>query len=437
MSSLRSRMNRLTGTTPVNDESLSEAAKREELGDSELEAETSNTNDLIETLDPRWQSLDVKLYQHEQGSFLLRRIRYPLSKRHGYYALEQLQAAVSHLTAFHPAQQFSSTELLFLDLETTGLGSGAGNIPFITAIGYMERDGYVLEQAFIRHPAEEYAMLAYLLEKVSSFKVLVTYNGKTFDWPLIENRIIMNGLGKKHSWKPLHIDLLHPSRSVWRNTLASCKLSHVEEERLGIDRIDDVPGSLAPQLYFQYLAEDNPLIVQGVFQHNELDILSLTALTIRFGELLGGRLIKTLAPTLDLEELVRTGLWLEKMNASLLAEQYYELAYQHNGNNPSALNMLAARDKKAGNWDRAVVLWQKVALQQQNKGSSRMDACIELAKYFEHKKKDYFVALDLATQALDQLANDSFAAMNRSKYRLELDKQRQRVARLQRKVQRV
>ena len=435
MSSLRSRMNRLTGSASIQAELLSGAANREENGHAEPAAETANIIDLFEQLDPRWQSMNVQLHHHEHGSFLLRRIRYPLSTQHGYYALEQLQAAVNHLIPFHPTDQFNSTELLFLDLETTGLGSGAGNIPFMTAIGYMEQDCYILEQAFIRHPAEEFAMLAYLLDKVRHFKVLVTYNGKTFDWPLIENRIIMNGLSKKHSWKPLHIDLLHPSRSVWRNTLASCKLSHVEEERLGIDRVDDVPGTLAPQLYFQYLSEENPLILKGVFQHNELDILSLTALTIRFGELLGGQLVETLAPSLDIEELVRTGLWLEKMNASLLAEQYYKLAVNHKGNNIAALNMLAARDKKAGNWDRAVLLWQKVALQQQDKGDSRLDACIELAKYFEHKKKDYMLALDLATQALDQLVSDPYAALNRSKHRLELDKHRQRIARLQRKLQ--
>ena len=109
----------------------------------------------------------------------------------------------------------------------------------------------MLRQFLIRHPAEERAMLSELQSLLPRFRWLATYNGKSFDWPLVQSRMIMNGLGREMD-EPLHLDFLHPSRSIWRNTLASCKLSHVEEERLGIFRHEDVPGSMAPTLYFQF-----------------------------------------------------------------------------------------------------------------------------------------------------------------------------------------
>ncbi len=179
-------------------------------------------------------------------------------------------------------------KVLFLDLETTGLGVGTGNVPFMVGLAYSKDGTFYVEQMLIRHPAEERAMIAYLTEKLPSYTHLVTYNGRTFDWPVLHNRFILNGF-RHFTWEPIHIDLLHPSRSVWRNTLTSCKLSHVEEERLGITRTDDVPGSLAPAIYFQYLADGHPEPLLGVFQHNETDMLSLACLAIRFGHLLNGR----------------------------------------------------------------------------------------------------------------------------------------------------
>src|SRR5690606_19649763 len=99
----------------------------------------------------------------------------------------------------------SVEQVLFLDLETTGLGVGAGNVPFMIGIAYMSNEHFVVEQALIRHPAEERAMLAYLAEKLPHFTYLATYNGKTFDWPLVQNRFILSGLGR-NIWEPKHLD---------------------------------------------------------------------------------------------------------------------------------------------------------------------------------------------------------------------------------------
>ncbi|UJF35968.1 ribonuclease H-like domain-containing protein [Paenibacillus hexagrammi] len=191
------------------------------------------------------------------------------------------------LGCFHPDAEggIRIEELLFFDTETTGLGVGAGNVPFLIGIGYYSAEQFVVEQLLIRNHAEEYAMLTYVQALMSRFSRLVSYNGRTFDWPLLKNRFIMNRI-KIDDSHILQLDLLYPSRSLWRNTLPSCRLSKVEESRLDFERSDDVPGSMAPTLYFQYLAEQDPNILQGVLTHNEHDILTLAALSIHFGKLL-------------------------------------------------------------------------------------------------------------------------------------------------------
>lgn len=427
MSGMRDRMNRLRG----------ESAKLEEVNEESPELTEEPIAVLCdeeeEKLSPVWAAFGVKLATNETGSFLLRKIEYTIDHRHGLHALKELEEAAPGLSAFHANQQMAAEQILFLDLETTGLGVGAGNVPFMVGIGYMSKGQFVIEQALIRHPAEERAMLMYLAEKMQQFTYLSTYNGKTFDWPLVQSRFILNGLGRK-MWEPRHLDFLHPARSIWRNTLVSCKLSHVEEERLGIQREDDVPGSLAPQLYFQYLANGDPAPLEGVFRHNEIDMLSLACLAIRFGHLLNGKIESYIPLPVEPEEMVRTGLWLERMGKKELPVQLFDNAMQAEQSNPSTLLMLAARDKKAGNWVRAVLLWQKAIIHSASHfGPAAHEASIELAMYYEHKLKDYEAALGHANTAFEHAMNHSLLIRRDTKKRAELEALRNRITRLRRK----
>ncbi|EXX89834.1 hypothetical protein BG53_13830, partial [Paenibacillus darwinianus] len=274
MSGIRERMNLLRGRPSAGPEQSADDAVREALrateeqpaadalpggsADALMDATTDASPDgsAGEQLASGWRGMNVRTQSNEWGDFLLRRIEYELDHRHGEHRLAELAEAAPALAAFHPAQTDgpSPDSMLFLDLETTGLGSGTGNVPFMTGLGYAEGDRFIVEQALIRHPAEERAMLHHVQRKLEERPYLITYNGRTFDWPLLAGRYIMNGMGRRTA-NPLHLDFLHPSRSLWRNTLASCRLSQVEEERLGISRKDDVPGSLAPAIYFQFLAD--------------------------------------------------------------------------------------------------------------------------------------------------------------------------------------
>ncbi|MFD1954774.1 ribonuclease H-like domain-containing protein [Paenibacillus thailandensis] len=449
MSGLRERMGRLRGSGGGNaDRGTTDAGGQampdpSALGDGKSDVPGAGTGPgtdearkvrqaAEQSLGPEWERLGVKLVRSEAGEFLLRRIVYPPSFRHGTHRLAELSETAGHLAAFHPGETVEAEQILFLDLETTGLGVGTGNVPFMVGIAYWRQDGFTVEQALIRHPAEEYAMLFYLRELFESFRYLATYNGRTFDWPVVQNRLILNGY-RNRMWEPLHLDFLHPARSIWRNTLPSCKLSRVEEERLGIVREDDVPGSLAPQLYFQFLADGNPLTVEGVFRHNETDMLSLACLAVRFGYLLAGDGGSGLPLPEEGEELVRTGLWLERMGRAENAEAMFAAAERSGRIDSGALLLLAARDKKAGNWQRAVLLWQKAIHCESRLGTTFYEAYTELAMYYEHKAKNIELALHYTKEALELALSHPLAGKRNPKRRAELDALRKRLDRLHRK----
>ncbi|QNK55232.1 ribonuclease H-like domain-containing protein [Paenibacillus sp. PAMC21692] len=423
--SMRERMNRLRASAASEASTATETV----VPSSESECEPQ------EELHPGWASFGVTLRRSVKGDYLVRRTEFSLDYQHGTHQLGELIEAATGLSEFHAAQQPVEPEsILYLDLETTGLGVGTGNVPFMTGFAFVQGNKFIIEQSLIRHPAEEYAMLYDLEQRLSNYRYLVTYNGKTFDWPLVQNRMIMNAMGRELK-QPLHLDFLHPSRSIWRNTLASCKLSHIEEERLGIFRTEDVPGSLAPQLYFQFLADGDPAPLEGVFLHNELDLLALACLSIRFGHLLREDIFRRIPYPEETEELVRTGLWLEHMGKSELAEELFGRALLHEEPSPSALNKLAARDKKAGNWQRAVVLWQKVVHASGNSlSASGHDACIELSMYFEHRSKELHQSLHYCAEALARMQSVSGGRRLSDKETIALQDVRKRIQRIQSKI---
>jgi uncharacterized protein YprB with RNaseH-like and TPR domain len=376
-----------------------------------------------------WAQLGAHIATSPAGSFVMRRRQYGADSVHGIYRLRELADVAAQLSSFHDGDAVVRLEeLLFFDTETTGLGVGAGNVPFMVGIGYYTGELFTVEQLMIRNPAEEHAMLVYLQELLGRYTHIVSYNGRTFDWPILKNRFVLNRL-KLDDSKLLQLDLLYASRSLWRNTLPSCRLSKVEESRLGFERIDDVPGSMAPALYFQYLAEKDPAVLQGVFIHNEHDIVTLAALTIHFGKLLrpdvndldlisipdldrisnpNPDLISNLEP----EELFRTGLWLDKMVRPAKAEQYFNVLFEKLMNNAASIQsaeqetvllQLATYYKKIGQYNRAIDLWKQAILLKSASISLQLEPYLELAMYYEHREKDLGQAVFYAEEAWARL----------------------------------
>jgi len=454
VSSLRERMNRLRGSAGAQPGGGGASPNGTGGGQPECRqpdaaggvpapeaGDLRHADSVSPALDPAWTALGVTRLVNEAGECLVRRVDYPLDHRHGFHRLDELDECAHALAALcsggnGPAPAPEAERILFLDLETTGLGVGAGNVPFMTGIGYVEGDRFVIEQTLIRHPAEERAMLEELRVKLAERPYLATYNGRTFDWPLLKGRFIMNGFGRSAAAEPWHLDFLHPSRSIWRNTLASLRLSHVEEERLGIVRSGDVPGSMAPAIYFRFLQDEDPEPLGGVFRHNELDMLSLACLAIRFGRLLSGGLGRHVPLPEEDEELLRTGLWLDRMGCAEEAEALFERLAGRETAGPWCLP-LAARDKKCGNWRRAVLLWQKAALAAERQGWASGEAHIELSMYYEHRAKDYKQALRYASAALELAARRASLGRFDAKKRAEQDAIRRRIERLTKKAGRI
>jgi len=179
---------------------------------------------------------------------------------------------------------------LFLDTETTGLAGGTGTYAFLIGLAWWDAGGLQVEQFFMRDFAEEHSLLHELSQRVAARPVLVTFNGKSFDWPLLENRFTLTRSIAVPSLAA-HLDLLHPARALWKLRLGSVRLVELERHvlgapRLGWHREDDVSSAHIPQFYFDYLRGGPVEPLARVVQHNQMDLRGLAALFCKINELL-------------------------------------------------------------------------------------------------------------------------------------------------------
>src|SRR5690242_11186749 len=186
-----------------------------------------------------------------------------------------------------------SSKWLFLDTETTGLSGGTGTYAFLIGLAWWDAGGLQVEQFLMRDFTEEYSLLQELAERLKERPVLVTFNGKSFDWPLLENRFAMTRSIAAPKLAA-HLDLLHPARALWRLRLGSVRLVELERhvldaERLGWHRGDDVASALIPQFYFDYLRGGTADPLAGVVKHNQMDLRGLAALFGKINSLLDER----------------------------------------------------------------------------------------------------------------------------------------------------
>ncbi len=377
-----------------------------------------------------------RVIETDEGSFVMRECRYSLDHQHGHYTMGQLVEGYDLLSRISKRFQsmknvLSHKNLLFFDTETTGLGVGAGNVPFMIGYGYYTDTEFVAVQLFIRHPGEERAMLLYFYDFIRSFTHLVTYNGRTFDWPIVKNRYVLNRIPFADG-ELEQLDLLYISRNLWKNSIISCRLSNVEEQRLGIRRHNDVSGAYAPMIYFQYLADGDVGPLEGVFLHNEWDVLSLATLAIHLGTILGGQLDLTQVNT---DDVFRIGVWLDQADLHVLAEEaFIEVLNRPMEKKRRYLLAMATLYKKKKQFERAVPLWNEVAgigrvghaLQSYN----TLQPLIELAMYYEHQCKRFDQALDLVEEALNRAEKRQANRRLSDKDRLLVEQLHKRRARL-------
>jgi uncharacterized protein YprB with RNaseH-like and TPR domain len=192
------------------------------------------------------------------------------------------------LLALDPSiQSCSPKRALYIDTETTGLSGGAGTVAFLVGLAFFDDDGrLVQEQVFLRALGEERPMLEHVRARIAEAQMLVSFNGKAFDLPLLRGRFVLQRMHPPEE-RP-HLDLLHVARRVHGRTGGSrrrqdCRLQTLEQRLLGHVRIDDVAGADVAARYLQYLRTGDPSFVQGVVEHNTWDVLSMVALVALYG----------------------------------------------------------------------------------------------------------------------------------------------------------
>ncbi|MSR64144.1 MAG: hypothetical protein EXS08_17130, partial [Planctomycetes bacterium] len=223
-----------------------------------------------------------ELFEHTnaRGSFCARTRTYAVEHQHGDQRLAETLSAdpreFAWLTRDAALATLALERCVFLDIETTGLSGGAGTIPFLVALGSFENGAFKLWQAFLRDPGEEAAAMTEVAERIRAAQGLVSFFGKSFDRHRLEDKMRLHKIAPPFATQP-HLDLYHPLVRLYRGAFDDGRLATFESELCGVEREDDLPGSLAPAAWFDFLAE-RPHRLEAVFRHNELDVLSLVTL---------------------------------------------------------------------------------------------------------------------------------------------------------------
>lgn len=351
-----------------------------------------------------------QVIENEQGAFFLVETVFPLDHCHGETQLGSLlehpPALLARFTGDHALSQLDFSRAAFIDTETTGLAGGTGTYAFLTGVGHFDGDSFRLYQFFMRDYREEPALLHHLNKKLDDLQSIVSFNGKSFDMPLLETRFMLSRLSPDLLDAP-HLDLLQPARRLWRNRLPSCALSSLEDNVLHVNRdLRDLPGFLIPQAYFRYLQTGDATEISRVFYHNAQDILSLVTLAWHILAIFQAPFNNQPASGPDMFSLGRL---CESLNLLKEGEQAYRHAL-HDTISPylraTIEQHLALLYKRTNRWCDAIALWEKL----RTSGHSGIVPYIELAKYYEHQVRDCEYALALALQAREQLSASPWQA---------------------------
>lgn len=307
-------------------------------------------------------------------------------------------------------------EWAFLDTETTGLVGGAGTCAFLVGVGRITREGFRVRQFFMRDFGEERSLLDALTRHLASFRVMITYNGRAFDQPLLETRYRLNRARAPFE-RMEHLDLLYGVRRLWKLRFESCRLVDLENQVLGFERQGDMPGALIPYVYFEYLRTRIAARLLPLFQHNATDILTLACFTgiVPHAFRDPAQLASVGSPLRHGAEMIGLARWLREAGELDQARELFRRAVDAGLSDELLFRTLwdwALLERKLGCDDAAAAIWNDLA---GSRNPFRVRALEELAKFYEHKAKDRVRALELTRAALE--IEDS-AALRRREARL-------------------
>jgi len=293
-------------------------------------------------------------------------------------------------------------EGLFLDTETTGLSGGTGTLAFLIGLGWFEEGAFHIRQIFARDFSEERAALFYLAQIAAQKNFLVTFNGKAFDVNLLNARFILNRLKSDMASLP-HLDLLHPSRRILGHRLENSRLGTLETEVLGVFREGDIPGWEIPQRYFDWLKNRDGRLLEAIFEHNKLDVISMATLTAHLTEILCAK--QELQNSHADDYLAAARLLFKRRDTGRAGKILDVFNGNPAGSELSAISKkeLASLCKRTGRWEEATQIWQELL----TITPVDFSAVSEMAKWLEHRARDYHAAKILVEGALSQ--NNGFS----------------------------
>jgi len=350
-----------------------------------------------------------------EGVCTYREVRYPLAFEVGEVPLTELaQVDGDLLDLLAPREELSEAtlgDLWFLDIETTGLG-GAGTLVFLVATARIESDeagsAVVLRQYLAESPPEEAALLGALIEdgRFAEDPVLVTYNGRSFDAPMLDERATMHR--RRAGLQGLrHLDLLHPTRLAFRGLLPSCRLGMVESEVLRMQRpFEDIPGAEVPAWYFRFLRVGDARMLRPIVEHNELDVIGMTGLLAW----LAMGVQQQVAPSNDraARDVLAVGRLLSARGRTTEAVRHLECSIRLGSGErresvpvlEQGLLLLATIHKRDKQREQAAALWHRVL---ELPTRALLGPLLELAMYYEHERREFDVAIEMAERAREHI----------------------------------
>ena len=383
---LRQRLNRIYGKKPAGS-ALAANTDRSDTGEPQT--------DLAQFLGGQWK-------RDESGRTFSVERSLPRDQVHGRLKLDEVyrtDVRWLELLSGDPAfSTFDPEATLFLDTETTGLAGGSGTYVFLVGLGYFRGDVFRTDQLFLPDLDSESSFLNQLCDRIrgdadgKEFRYLVTFNGKGYDLNLLEYRFLIHGIAPPFQ-SLSHLDLLYPTRMLWKRSLENCALQTVERLVLGLRRPPDIPSAQIPATYFTYLRSGYHQPFRSVFEHNRIDVLTLVGLLAVAAQLLKEPDRRFFVSPISSAQLLH--LRGEDQEAVRLLENVFGES-QWEAERPDLMLLLASLKKKLGASDEALVLFEELLRIQE---CPPLETFEEAAKILEHQNRDLEKALDLVQRA--------------------------------------
>lgn len=425
---------------------LQRLARLRKIGVRKGTQEISRPARLVQPADPPFEDLHLPGEEVATpfGPAWVREVRYPLGEHEDL--AEWLRVTPDTLAALDRNDrllQLTPARAAFIDTETTGLSLGAGTYTFLIGIGFYElatheaafssdvQSAFVVQQFFMRHPGEERAQLHLVEEALDRATGIVSFNGRGFDMPLINNRFVLASMPPPLAGAP-HLDLLPPARRLWKARWGSCSLGNLERNVLGLQRTtEDVPGYLIPDIYRQYyLTGAATEMLARVFYHNLQDVVSMALLGARMARYFRREEADALMTDLDAAECISLGRCYDALGWIEASARSYRAVLQRTTAVDSqvlALRELSLLYKRQGWREQAAELWEAWI---STVPSEDLTPYIELAKHHEWHTGELAAARGWAAWAL-RIAEGRPAGFEREDLVTQLQ---HRLARLERKL---